>query len=161
MNGKNQGQAFSIPNHMKKSAFHPAICLKNAAVSVNFGGAGTQFAFPGKEKDLTGMASTRFKRIACCIVALLTLCSGHPPLLSQPPPICFDFASTSLFREIPSLNSFRFPPPLPPFCFNPDARGSQLQGLGAWRRRRTTRKGIPTRHSQPPVPRDTLSTVRL
>ena len=75
VNGKNQGQAFSIPNHMKKSAFHPAICLKNAAVSVNFGGAGTQFVFPGEEKYLTGMASTRFERIACCIVALLTLCS--------------------------------------------------------------------------------------
>jgi hypothetical protein len=60
VNGENQGQAFSIPNHMKKSAFHPAVCLKNAAVSVNFGGAGTKFAFPGKEKDLTRMANMRF-----------------------------------------------------------------------------------------------------
>lgn len=66
VNGRSQGEAFSIPNHSKKSAFHPAICLRNAAVSVNFGGAGSKFAFPGEKIRPAGNVFDQFRRLAAC-----------------------------------------------------------------------------------------------
>ena len=39
LNGQALGPAFALPAHVRGRALHPAICLRNAEVAVNFGGA--------------------------------------------------------------------------------------------------------------------------
>ncbi|GLI69277.1 hypothetical protein VaNZ11_013853 [Volvox africanus] len=43
-NGRQLGEAFKLPPHLQSQVLHPAICLKNAEVTVNFGSK--PFAFP-------------------------------------------------------------------------------------------------------------------
>lgn len=45
-NGVLLGQAFQIPNNLKKRALYPAVVLKNAEVSLNFGDSALAFAPP-------------------------------------------------------------------------------------------------------------------
>ena len=39
LNGQALGRAFALPAHVRGRALHPAICLRNAEVAANFGGA--------------------------------------------------------------------------------------------------------------------------
>lgn len=39
LNGRALGLAFALPAHVRGRALHPAICLRNAEVAANFGGA--------------------------------------------------------------------------------------------------------------------------
>ncbi len=46
LNGIDQGKAFDLPSHLKGQGLYPHICVKCAAVSVNFGATNFKFAAP-------------------------------------------------------------------------------------------------------------------
>jgi hypothetical protein len=46
LNGQDQGVAFNLAAHLKGQGVYPAICVKCAAVSVNFGATPFKFQPP-------------------------------------------------------------------------------------------------------------------
>ena len=72
LNGADQGVAYSLPPHLKGQGLYPAICLKSAAVSVNFGATPFKFAPPAGFSPLA-QAIPKFTCFNSTNVQILTL----------------------------------------------------------------------------------------